>query len=150
MRKITVLIKPASDLCNMRCQYCFYKDVAAHRQQERSKLMSVKTADHLIEKAVNAVHPGGCVEFMFQGGEPTLAGLGFFRHFMQTEKKFAGIQFEHSIQTNGLLLDEQWTTFFKEYDFLVGVSVDGDEILHDCFRSDATGEGTYRRVIRNL
>lgn len=152
MKNITLLIKPASDLCNMRCEYCFYKDVSAHRRQKESRVMSLDTARVLIEKAVDAVSIGGTIHFMFQGGEPMLAGLAFFQHFIEMENRYAGtgIKFTHSIQTNGLLLDAQWANFFAKHDFLVGISIDGDEILHDNFRRDAAGEGTYHRIIRGL
>ena len=123
MRSATFLIKPASSLCDMRCRYCFYHDISDIREVKSMGLMSETTAQALIQAAFAAVEPGGFVQFTFQGGEPTLAGLAFFRKFMELEAQFRtkDVGVGHAIQTNGLHINEEWATFLKEHDFLVGV-----------------------------
>lgn len=152
MKSITFLIKPASSLCDMRCRYCFYHDISDIRKVKSMGIMSEDTARTLIQAAFAAVEPGGFVQFTFQGGEPTLAGLDFFRRFIALERQYhaKGITVGHSIQTNGLCLNEEWAVFLKEHDFLVGISIDGNQAIHDTYRVDASGEGTWERVTSNL
>lgn len=152
MRNLNFLIKPASGLCNMRCRYCFYEDEAANRAQASAGRMSQATAGQLIEEAFAALDDRGMVTFAFQGGEPTLAGLDYFRHF--TEKvnqcNTKRAQVNYAIQTNGLALDEEWADFFAAHHFLVGVSIDGTKAIHEALRPDAAGQSTWNRVTRNL
>lgn len=152
MSSVNLLIKPASSLCNMRCRYCFYADEAASRTQPSMGLMSTDTAALLIRRALDDAGPFGDVNFTFQGGEPTMAGLDFYRHFVETVHRSNGFHCKvtYCIQTNGSSLDEAWVTFFAEHHFLVGVSIDGDKALHDEFRMDASGKGTWTRVQKNL
>lgn len=148
MKSATFLIKPASSLCNMRCRYCFYHDIASLRQAPSMGIMAQDTAKTLIQQAFAAVEPGGYLQFTFQGGEPTLAGLEFFREFVRLEKELgrSSVTVGHAIQTNGLVLDDQWAAFLKENHFLVGLSIDGNEFFHDANRLDAQGKGTWDRV----
>ena len=148
MRSMTFLIKPASSLCDMRCRYCFYHDISDIREVKSMGLMSEATAQALIRAAFAAVEPGGFVQFTFQGGEPTLAGLDFFRRFMELEAQYRtkDIRVGHAIQTNGLHITEQWAAFLKQYDFLVGISIDANQAIHDAYRVDAAGKGTWDRV----
>ena len=152
MRSLTFLIKPASSLCNMRCKYCFYEDVAASRSQKHMGIMTADTAEKIISEAFHAVSPGGTITFMFQGGEPTLAGLGFFRNFVEAERRYAkpGVSCHHAIQTNGFCLTEEWAAFFREHRFLVGLSIDGTQAIHDSFRLDAAGQGTWEKTVAAL
>ena len=147
---LTLLVKPASSLCGMRCAYCFYADEAAHRLRPSIGLMTEETAARLIDAAFAAVRPGGPVSFAFQGGEPTLAGPDFFRRFCEmADAANAGRHpLSYSIQTNGLLIDEAWADLLRERGFLVGVSVDGPEALHNECRRDARGAGTWERAVR--
>lgn len=144
MQFVNFLIKPASSLCNMRCRYCFYEDEAANRTQASMGIMTRETADLLIGEALDAVDFNGRLSFAFQGGEPTVAGLDFFRHFAEevTRRNTRHIPVNYSIQTNGLALDEEWAEFLAKNRFLVGISMDGDKALHDEFRIDAAGKGT--------
>lgn len=148
MRSVTFLIKPASSLCDMRCRYCFYHDISDIREVKSMGILSCGTAEILLKAAFAAVEPGGFVQFTFQGGEPTLAGLDFFRTFMELEQKYCpkDVQVGHSIQTNGLQLNEEWAGFLKEHNFLVGISIDGNQAIHDTYRLDAAGKGTWDRV----
>jgi len=114
--------------------------------------LSAETAKHLIAAAFDAATTGDEIIFSFQGGEPTLAGLDFFKEFIKTEKLYIkpGVSVAHSIQTNGLCINEEWAEFLRENDFLVGLSVDGSKKLHDLYRKDATGSGTWNRIVRSL
>lgn len=152
MRNITLLIKPASGLCDLRCRYCFYEDVTASRSQGQRGMMTPATAEALIQKAFREVSAGGCVQFLFQGGEPTLAGLNFFRAFLEIEQRYRkpGVTVIHSLQTNGMHLDDTWAAFLQQADFLVGLSLDGYPALHDRYRVDAQGRGTWDRALDAL
>ncbi len=152
MKHVSLLIKPASSLCNLRCRYCFYHDIASVRDVKSYGVMTPATAERLIRSAFAAVSPGGSIQFAFQGGEPTLAGLPFFRSFLELEARCAvpGVRVFHSIQTNGTLLDEEWAAFLHQNGFLVGLSVDGPRDLHDLYRVDAEGKGTWSRATQAL
>ena len=143
MRRLSFLIKPVSSQCNLRCRYCFYDDVSDRREKKSYGVMSEETAEKLIRAACDVAGKGGEVHFAFQGGEPTLTGLDFFRRFIQCAGSCAQrkLRVSYSIQTNGTLLDEAWAAFFKENQFLVGLSVDGDRALHDLNRVDAGERG---------
>lgn len=148
MKDINILIKPASGSCNMRCAYCFYSDELKKREYSGRGMMSMETAENLIRKALE--YASGNCTFAFQGGEPTLRGLPFFRDFVETVKRYApGRQNIHyAIQTNGLLIDGEWADFFRDNNFLVGLSLDGSSDTHNLNRVDAAGRGTYNRVMR--
>lgn len=152
MNNLNFLIKPASGLCNMRCRYCFYEDEAANRSEANAGRMTEATADRLIEDAFAALDERGMVTFAFQGGEPTLAGLDYFRHFVAkaAQCNTKRVQVNYAIQTNGLALNEEWADFFAAHRFLVGVSVDGTKAIHEELRPDAAGKSTWNRVTKNL
>lgn len=152
MRNVNFLIKPASGHCNMRCRYCFYEDETSLREEGNSGIMPPDTADTLIEEAFAALDKGGQVTFAFQGGEPTLAGLPYFRHFVSKVREVnqKNVSVHYAIQTNGLALNSDWAKFFRENNFLVGVSLDGDKGIHDFLRPDAAGKDTWNRVSKNL
>ena len=149
MKQITVLIKPASSLCNMRCAYCFYSDVSASRENPSFGIMKKETAETIIEHIFIDLAPGDAITFAFQGGEPTLAGLDFFKFFTAAvDKRSAGVKVNYALQTNGLLLNEEFTGFLKDSGFLTGLSLDGPAALHNQNRADAGGGGTFGKVIR--
>lgn len=149
MKQVSFLIKPASSLCNLRCRYCFYADVAENREVANLGIMSGETAEELVISAFRAAEPRTNVSFAFQGGEPTVAGLGYFRNFVALVEKHrpSRVGVTYSIQTNGLAINEEWADFFRTHNFLVGVSVDGNKSLHDRHRVDTKGQGTYERVV---
>lgn len=150
MPPINVLVKPASSACNMRCKYCFYEDEAAKRSEGFRGIMSLETAGKLIRSASEFAQDSCC--FMFQGGEPTLAGIDFYRSFIEIEKDYVrnDLSFSHSIQTNGYALDEEWVKFFKDNGFFVGVSLDGSSDLHDLNRSGKNGSGSFNKVMKSI
>lgn len=148
MPPLHLLIKPASGLCNLRCKYCFYYDETQKREQASYGVMSLETLENVIGKAL-AYAQGSCT-IAYQGGEPTLAGLDFFEESIRIQNRLntRGLRIENAIQTNGVGLDENWARFFAQNHFLVGLSVDGTQQTHDCYRVDAQGKDTYARVLR--
>lgn len=147
MPPLNLLIKPASGSCDMRCGYCFYADEMARRAVPLRGVMTAETARLLIDRAL-AFADGQCL-FAFQGGEPTLAGLPFFRDFSAyvREHPAAGrLRVHYALQTNGLTLDEAWMDWLRRERVLVGVSLDGPKDLHDSQRLDTQGKGTFQRV----
>lgn len=155
---MNIMIKPVSGLCNMRCKYCFYADVVSHREGGNSGVMSTDMLETVVKRGIQAAETEiryggmGICTFAFQGGEPTLAGLDFFRKLIEFQKKHNKnhIPIENAIQTNGLVLSEseEMVKFFAKNRFLVGLSLDGTRNIHDRNRLDASGEGTFDRVIR--
>ena len=148
MKSITLLIKPASSLCNLRCRYCFYADIAGQRTVPSYGIMTMDTAERLIASAFQAVGNSGQIQFTFQGGEPTLAGLPFFQRFVELAQAHSrpGAEIHWSIQTNGMVLDDTWAAFFRDHNFLVGLSADGTREIHDACRVDPEGNGTWQTV----
>lgn len=148
MEHLTVMIKLASSLCNMRCRYCFYCDEAENRTTKSYGIMAESTVTRIIEEAFDAATQS--VSFMFQGGEPTLAGLDYFHFFAGKVKQqnMNRIKVFYSIQTNGLDISEDFAKFFAENGFLVGLSLDGYRELHDFFRIDAGGYPTHSKVLK--
>lgn len=149
MKTVSALIKPASSLCNLRCRYCFYCDVAAHRKTESYGIMTEEVAHAVVDRLLEATEAGDTVLFSFQGGEPTLAGVDFFRRFTAyAEEKNDGKQhLTYAIQTNGIALDEEFCALLARYHFLVGLSLDGDEATHNYNRVDASGRGTHKQIM---
>ena len=141
-----LLIKPASGGCNLRCMYCFYRDVSEKRSCASYGLMTEKTQEAMIRKALAAV-TRACT-FAYQGGEPTLAGLEYYRRASELQKKYgkSGVRVYNAIQTNGYRLDEEWAQFFAENRFLVGLSLDGIRKSHDLYRRAPDGSGTFEEI----
>ncbi len=147
MKRISFLVKPASSLCNMRCRYCFYADVAEHRAQKSHGVMNDEVMSALVDRAL-ALGDDAEITFAFQGGEPTCAGLDFFGRFCErVDARRTNQTVHYALQTNGYVIDEAWAAFLKEHGFLVGVSLDGYRDLHDWLRPDAAGAGTFDRVM---
>ena len=134
MPAISVMIKPSSGMCNMSCDYCFYRDETQKRSQESYGFMSEKTLKNVIRKTM--LRAEGMISYAFQGGEPTLRGLAFFQKVVEYQNQYNKnkIQVHNALQTNGLLIDEDWCRFLKENHFLVGVSLDGTKDIHDTYR----------------
>lgn len=150
MPPINVLIKPASSSCNLRCGYCFYHDEAINRSQQSYGIMTGETLESIIKKSL-AYASESCT-FCFQGGEPTLAGLDFFKAAIDLQKKYniKKLNINNALQTNGTLIDHKWAAFFAENKFLIGVSLDGHQSLNDLYRRDTKGGGTFEAVMRGI
>lgn len=133
-------------MCNLRCHYCFYHDEAKNREVESYGFMSEETLENVIRKALD--YSDTACSFTYQGGEPFLRGLDFYRKAVVLQKKYnaKGLHISNAIQTNGTCLDEKWAEFLKENNFLVGISLDGTGFIHDRFRVDGQGEGSFAAV----
>ena len=146
-RNINVLIKPSSGHCNLRCRYCFYHspDVPdpTHEKGFMSRETTVKLIDRVFEYAVEGV------SFAFQGGEPTLAGIDFFRFFVEKSREMnkKNLRINYSIQTNGVAVDEEWAKFLSANEFLVGLSIDGPSRVHNSNRLFSSDESSLKRVM---
>ncbi len=148
MPGISVLMKPASGMCNMCCDYCFYCDEQKKREQESYGFMAEQTLKNIIRKTI--LKAERVVSYAYQGGEPTLCGLDFFRNAVAFQRQYNkhGIKVMNALQTNGLLIDEAWCKFLRENHFLVGISIDGTKATHDRYRRTVDGGETYDRVKR--
>ena len=148
-RGFTSMVKPVGSLCNMRCKYCYYLDKAALYGGVEPKM-----DDKLLESYIKANIEGNnspVLNFAWHGGEPLLAGKEFFKKAVALQRKYAnGKTVENSIQTNGLLIDDEWCSIFRDNNFLVGVSIDGPEHIHDAHRVDAGGQPTFMRVMKGI
>ncbi len=145
-----ILAKPAGPLCNLDCSYCFYLEKEKYYPAGKTLTMP----DHVLERFIRdtiAAYPLQQVHFAWQGGEPTLCGLPFFEKALRLQRQYAnGKIISNSIQTNGILLDDHWAAFLAENRFLVGLSLDGPEELHDRYRVDKGGRPSFRRVMSAL
>ena len=150
MKYVSLLIKPASGRCNLRCRYCFYEDVSSRRAGGDMGLMTYGTLEKLVKQSMALAERE--VSFAFQGGEPMLRGVDFYRHFAACVErcKRPGLNVSCAIQTNGTLIDDEWAEFFREKRFLVGVSMDGTRELHDANRTDVRGRGSWSAAARGL
>lgn len=148
MSPLAVMLKPASGMCNMKCDYCFYCDEMEKRRQASYGFMTEETLKNIIRKTLAGAKDS--VYYIFQGGEPTLRGIEFFEKFMEYEKQYNKnhVPVFHSIQTNGYCMDEKWCGFFAKNGFLVGLSVDGVRQTHDLHRRDRNGGDTFEAVLR--
>ncbi len=150
LKPFSLLVKPAGADCNLRCSYCFYLEKGSLYPDSLVHRMSEEVLDRLVSSYMATEQP--IHSFGWQGGEPTLMGLDFFRKVVSLQRKYGkpGANVANGLQTNGTLLDDAFAAFFTEYRFLVGVSLDGPEEVHDRFRKDAGGQGSHRRVMRGI
>ncbi len=132
----------------MRCQYCFYADETRNRQVASFGLMDPRLLEKIVEKAIH--YADSSITFAFQGGEPTLAGLDFYKALIALEKKYnhKNISIRNALQTNGYIINDEWAAFFTENRFLVGLSIDGTKEIHNLYRYDVDGNGTHNRVMQ--
>lgn len=145
-----LLAKPTGSTCNIDCTYCFFLSKEALYPNDKQR-MSEATLDAYIRQLLEA-HTAPEVTVAWQGGEPTLMKVEFFRRSVELVEKYRqpGQNVQHTFQTNGILLDDEWCTFFKEHAFLVGISVDGPREIHDTYRVDRKKQGTFAKVMRGL
>jgi len=145
----TLLIKPSGSDCNIDCSYCFYKSRPAEVGQGRQR-MSDEVLDRLVKDYMTLRFPMS--GFAWQGGEPTLMGLDFYKRAVELQKRYGadGQEVGNSLQTNAILLNDEWCGFLRDAKFLVGISIDGPKDLHDRYRLDFSSAGTHERVLRAL
>ena len=145
-----VLAKPTGATCNLACSYCFFLDKELLYPNSKFR-MSDETLETYIRQLIES-HRSSRVTVAWQGGEPTLMGVDFFRKAIQFQEKYRrpGMSFENTMQTNGTLFDDEWCEFFKDNNFLIGLSLDGPRHLHDTYRVDKGGRPTFDKVMRGL
>lgn len=143
------MLKPVGSRCNLDCHYCYYLDKEAIYGGHEPCM-----SEELLEEYIRQYIEGNRVDqvcFTWHGGEPMLAGLEFFRKAIVLQQRYAkGKRIENALQTNGLLLDEEWCRFLRENNFLVGISIDGPQSIHDQNRLDKGGRGTFDRVMQSI
>ncbi|HKQ87191.1 MAG TPA: anaerobic sulfatase-maturation protein [Candidatus Acidoferrales bacterium] len=145
-----VMAKPTGPICNLDCKYCFYLEKENLYPGNRSWAMSDEVLEAYIRQYIEG-QDAPTVTFAWQGGEPTLLGIDYFRKVIALEKKYdRGRRIENAFQTNGVLLDDRWAEFLKENRFLVGISIDGPRELHDCYRINKGGSPTFDSVVRGI
>lgn len=150
MPPVSLLIKPASSNCNLRCKYCFYHSIAENRDIQSYGIMEVETLEILVKKTLE--YADIACTFAFQGGEPTLAGLEFFNKLIEFQNKYnkKNVKINNSIQTNGIVIDGEWAEFLHDNNFLVGLSLDGPKDIHDMNRVDEKNKGTFNNAMRTV
>ena len=145
-----VMTKPIGPICNLDCRYCFYLEKEDQYPETRSWAMPTEVLERYIEQYI-AHQDVPEVTFAWQGGEPTLLGVRFFERVIEMQQRFAnGKKIHNALQTNGTLLDDEWGTFLAKHAFLVGLSIDGPRELHDHYRVDKQGKGSFDDVMRGI
>lgn len=145
-----LMTKPRGSKCNLDCTYCFYLEKEHLYDSETTFRMKPEVLEAYIRDYI-AAQPSPVVSFAWQGGEPTLAGIDFFRQVVDLQQRYAqGRTIENALQTNGTLLDDEWGEFLAENRFLVGLSIDGPAHLHDAYRVDKGNQPTFKKVIAGL
>lgn len=149
-RHLGILVKPASSKCNMCCGYCFYADLARSRAVKDYGIFDEELTE-LFARRLFEEEPAS-VSIALQGGEPLLWGAGRCRTLLKYIEKYntRKLPIYYSIQTNGLALTDEWVEIFKKHRFLVGISLDGTRSVHDLWRKDTQGGGTFARVLKNV
>ncbi len=150
LQPISLLVKPASGACNLRCRYCFYSDEMKRRETPCYAMMSPETLENMLRRTF--CEPAPAVSIAFQGGEPMLAGLEFYRTAVRLIERYRmhGTPVQLAVQTNGTLIDDEWAAFFAENHFLIGISLDGTRQTHDLYRTGPEGDGTFQTVMRAI
>lgn len=146
-----LMAKPTGAVCNLDCSYCFFLSKEMLYPGSRFRM-----AEELLETYLRQLIESHArvpeVTIAWQGGEPTLMGLDFFRRSVELAERYLqpGRRAAYTIQTNGTLIDDDWAVFFAEHDFLVGLSIDGPRELHDAYRVNKGGKGSFEQVVRGL
>ncbi len=155
MRAFHIMTKPIGPICNLDCRYCFYLEKEdLYHQEKRKERPSWAMPDDILESYIRQYIEGQDVpeiQFAWQGGEPTLLGVGFFQRVVELQRKYAnGKTIHNALQTNGTLLDTDWGEFLAEHGFLIGLSIDGPRALHDTYRVDKKGRSTFDAVMAGM
>ena len=150
MPPVNLLLKPVSGNCNMKCEYCFYCEEMDNRTQTSFGIMTEDTLEQILKKALKQAE-GSC-NVVFQGGEPTLRGLDFYKKAVELEHIYNihQVSVQNALQTNGYKLNEEWAAFLAENKFLVGISLDGKRNSHDFYRKTMGMEDTFEEVNKTI
>ena len=144
-----VMAKPVGAACNLHCAYCYYLE-KEKLYPGRKMQMNDSLLEKFIEGYINA-QPVPEVLFTWHGGETLLAGMPFYRKVIALQRKYGrGRRIDNALQTNGVLLNDEWCRFFKDNNFLIGISLDGPEHCHDVYRKNRGGHGTFAQVMRGV
>ncbi len=145
-----IMTKPIGPICNLDCTYCYYLEKENLYADKKNFRMKDELLESYIRQYIQSQQTP-MVMFSWQGGEPTLLGVPFFQRVVELQAKYCGSKrIENAFQTNGTLLDDQWGEFLARNSFLIGISIDGPEDLHDAYRVDKGGQPTHARVLRGL
>src|SRR6267142_522023 len=145
-----VMTKPIGPICNLDCKYCFYLEKEKLYPDKSNWRMPENVLERYIQQYISSQDIPE-ITFAWQGGEPTLMGLEFFQRVVAYQQKQSlGKTIKNALQTNGTLLDDDWCRFFKENNFLIGLSIDGPRHLHDKYRVDKQGKPTFDQVMRGM
>lgn len=146
-----VMAKPTGSICNLDCHYCFYlKKEALYQERKSAWKMPDDVLNAYISQYIES-QPSNYVDFLWQGGEPLMMGIEFFTRVIELSNKYAeGKTINHSIQTNGVLIDDSWASFFINNNILIGISIDGPQHIHDAYRVTRGGRGSYQKVLSGL
>lgn len=150
-RITSLLVKPASAVCNLDCAYCFYLDRDADPYKSLpGRRMSLETLERLVDTYLFYSYPNSV--FAFQGGEPTLAGLEFYRKLVEFQKAYGrdGQNVSNALQTNAMVINQDWCDLFRQYNWLLGVSLDGPQQVHDAYRLDRRGRASWQKVMESV
>ena len=147
-----VMAKPVGSLCNLHCKYCYYLEKKnLYNAQHSAMLMDHRTLETYIRQYIEAqTQPQ--VLFIWHGGEPLLRPLSFYKRVLELQEPYTrrGYVIDNSLQTNGTLLTDEWCAFFREHNWLIGISIDGPQELHDAYRRDCEGQSSFHQVMRGI
>lgn len=151
INRFHIMAKPSGPSCNLNCQYCFYLEKEAFFSEQKIHTMSDEVLDAYIRKTIESSKGNREILFAWQGGEPTLIKIDFYRKAFALQKKYAaGKTVKNTFQTNGVLLNDTWCRMFKEHEVLIGLSLDGPSHIHNRYRKDRSGKGAFNSVIAGL
>ena len=149
-RNISMMIKPSSSKCNLKCKYCFYNSIADAREIKDYGFMEESTIEKILDRALEYCNGGNC-SIAFQGGEPLLIGINFFKNLIiYIKANNNGTTFTFALQTNGTLINDEWAKFFNENKFLIGISLDGNKDLHNLNRVDYLNNDSFNKVMKGI
>ena len=150
-RPLYVMVKPAGSLCNLRCKYCYYLEKnALYTEGQKNHVMSDQMLERFIREYIES-QTTPSVLFSWHGGETLMRPISFYRRALELQRRYAGgRQIDNTIQTNATLLTDEWCEFFRENNFLVGVSIDGPQEFHDEYRRTATNRPTFQKVMQGI
>ncbi len=145
-----IMAKPVGAKCNLNCTYCYYLEKKNLYRDANISLMTPSVLENFIKQYIQS-QSAPVISFVWQGGEPMLAGLEFFKAAVEYQKYYgAGRRIMNAFQTNGTLINDKWCKFFKQHQFLIGISIDGPEELHDLYRRNHHGDGTWQKVMKGI
>lgn len=149
-KPLYVLAKPVGASCNLRCKYCYYLEKSHLYRNAPARVMSDELLERFVQEYIQA-QTMSQVLFTWHGGEPLMRPLSFYKKAVALQEKYAfGRQIDNTIQTNGTLLTDEWCEFFKEHNWLVGISIDGPQEFHDEYRRTASDKPSWRKVMRGI